>query len=261
MPFIPITREDAEDAPDIPDGDPLTSVGMTLDSMSAELLSMLGGRQDISSDRLTTWINASYLDLCTSLELSELRGSYQFSTVADQPLYGLPDAVLDTIGLSLTDPTDFVLAGGTPATKRSLDWYRRAADSSLSPTSYFPVATDYFSYNKVLVLWPTPIQVNSMVLDFSIRPGFLVDPTDSPILPLEWHWAILLGARSIAHEALLEWDMAAPAQNSYVNYVRRRTDRKAEEDTGRIPLSSVPRSAGALARHGRGRSNINLDLG
>ena len=260
MPFAPILRSTAAPAPVIEDGVPLTSVGMTFDEMQTELLAQLGGRQDIAASRLALWINAAYRDVTTSLSLSECQGSYGFNTVVDQPYYVLPAAVFSTAWMALADAADFQRVGGIPMRKRSIDWYRRQIDTQNTTLSIVPnVPTDYFEYKGVLVLWPTPVSVLPIAVDFQIRPDKLVATTDSPMLPEEWHWAIILRARVIAHEALMEWEFAGPAQNSYVNYIRQRLDLKAEEDTGRLVLSSVPRTSRQLTRS-HVRNPLNLDI-
>ena len=260
MPFIAIAKTDAEAAPTIPDGGPLTSAGMTLADITDELTSMLGGRDDIAPSRLNRWINAAYEDIATSLKLSEMEGSYAFDLVVDQPLYLLPGAVLDVSTVSLTDPTRFQITGGAPLRNRTLEWYRRQIDNLTTKIDMPSHSTDYFVYNDILVVYPTPKHVHSLTVDFYIRPTKLAANTDSPILPVEWHWAIVLLSRSIAHSALQEYDLAAPAQNDYVNYVRRRTDRKAEQDDGRVALSSVPRKRSDLKRPERRSHNHFRDM-
>jgi hypothetical protein len=75
-------------------GAPLTSTGETLASLEAELMLQLGSRTDVTPARLKLWINFAYRELCSSLEIDELKGSMSFSLVAGQPLYLLPKGSL-----------------------------------------------------------------------------------------------------------------------------------------------------------------------
>lgn len=227
-------------------GAPLVSTGDTLSTIRDELVAALGQRTDLTVGgtdftRINKYINYAYRDLCSSLQLEELIASLSFNTVAAQPLYKLPNAVRDTRMVSLVDPVTYPVTGGLPLNKRDLAWYRRQIlFSDVGPT-------DYFKYNTLLVLWPTPTAVNALSVEFRIRPDDLVGATDSPILPTEWHEGIFLLAKAKLHAALLEPDLAAIAENDFTKFVRRKTDRAAEETENMI----------AQARPIRRRSQMN----
>ena len=231
MPYVALDPDNAVGAPITSVGAPKTSVGKTLASMRTELQKMLGGRDDIESGRLDTWINDAYLDVCTSLRIDELKASIAFDILAGEYLYLLPYVVSTIQAMALVDST--LTSGGQPLTKTDRDTYRSACDKTDRPELFF-------RENDILVLYPTPDKDYVGSLDFRLRPLPLTEDTDSPILGEEWHRAILLKARQNGFDDLLEFDKALPSENSFINAVRRREDREAGEDERRVIGSSVP---------------------
>lgn len=231
MPFLVIDPAAATAVSAGTIGEPKTSEGDTLASMRTWLGRALLGRDDLTNDELDLWINDSYIDVCTSVELDEMKASISFSTVSGQALYLLPYVVSSTQGAAVIDAG--LIDGGAPIDKIDKTWYREQKNWSERPKYYF-------RDGDVLVLYPTPEKAYTITLDFRIRPLPLSLDTDSPILGREWHRSIRLGARHKALDDLQEFDKALPAENSYTNSVRRRNDREATEDEGRVIGSSVP---------------------
>lgn len=234
MPFTVLDPALAEAAPVTALGEPVTGRGMSLSDIRAELDSMLGGRADILTPRYDLWINLAYRDLCTSLDIDELKGSLSFTLVADQPLYTLPESIDTILGGSIVLPESENINEGYPLTKIDLSSYRGLAPDDADPTMFFRLV-------DMLVLYPTPDAERTISLDVRIRPLDLEDDTDCPIVPPEWHEAILLGAAKRAHRGLREFQDAAIMQNEYVSFIRQRTDREAAEDENRVIGTSVPR--------------------
>jgi hypothetical protein len=231
MPFIVLDPSAAESAPITSLGAPKTSEGDTLASMRLWLQRALGGRDDIEQDMLDGWINDSYLDVCTSVDIDEMKGSLAIETVAGQPLYTLPYVVSSTQGAALIDSG--LNDGGWPLGKVDKSAYRDWPDKSGRPETYF-------REGDLLILYPTPDKSYFVSLDIRIRPLPLADDDDSPILGQEWHRPIRLGARQKAFDDLQEFEKAPIAENSYTNSVRRRNNREASEDERRVIGSSVP---------------------
>ena len=234
MPFNVLNGDVAEPEPATTLGAPRVSWGLTLSAMQDELDAMLGRRADVQEERFTRWINLSYTDLCTSLDIDELKGSLGLEMVDGQPAYKLPYVVDTIMGAAIVLPDSESPNGGYPLDKSDLASYRSLAGRYGDPQLFFRMS-------EIVVVYPTPDDARTVALDVRLRPLWLVEPTDSPILGLEWHEAILLGARARAFSALMEYDKAASATNEFVSYVRRRTDREAKEDEGRIIGSSVPK--------------------
>lgn len=248
MPYNSLDPAGAAAAPVITVGNPLAAVGETLLSLKTELLLRLGSRSDIGAGRPEMWINFAYFDIVTSLEIDDMKGSYSFNTVAGTYLYKLPDAVFYTDAVSSTDETTYPDAGGLQYELIDLDRYRRLPATTVGTQINTAQPLSYFRYAKMLVLYPTPSLVSPVAVDFLIRPGKLVADGDSPILAYEWHEAILLLARAKAHSALLEYDLAEIAHNEYINFVRRKLDKGAQEQKGTNAQVTPVRSRRQLNR-------------
>lgn len=218
-------------------GNPLTSSGETLKTLDDELDAMMGIRADVTPTRRRAWINAAYIDFCSSIEIEDLAGGIGFSLVVNQPLYKLPPevgAIRGKFGVSVIDPATYGQAGGRPLEKKDLDYYRQHGDLTDEPK-------EFFKQRQILVIWPTPLNIRSMSIDFWITPLKLANDTDSPIIPVEWHEAILLLARQKGFARVQNYDKAQQSENDFVNFVRRRIARDEREDSGRLITSSVPR--------------------
>lgn len=242
MPYNVLDPTGAAPAPATAVGNPLTSVGTTFAEMQNELDAMLAGRTDVTAPRLALWINQAYVQVCTDLQIDELQSSIALTTVADQPAYLVPNAVYTTLGAAVVDPDRYGEFGGRPLTKIDLNSYRRAAVETGDVRTYF-------RFGQMIVLWPTPEESGLTIsLDFRLRPNFLVNDLDSPLLGIEWHEAILLNARVKAFGALLEFDKEQIADNRYIKHIRTKLDRGAAEQENMVPTSSVPRSRAMLSR-------------
>lgn len=232
MPWIALNPAEAEAPPATSLGLPRVSYGKTFASMKEELRLKLGGRGDATA-QLGRWINDAYVDLCSSLQLDELKGSITLDIVAGQPFYLLPDVVETILSVAIVlEPT--ALRPGYPLTKIEAQSYRGLADSSGEPSAYF-------RHGQMLVLWPEPLNERSLAVEFRLQPVELSADTDSPLLDRMWHEGIMLLARQKAFSDLLEFDKAALAGNEFTDFVRRKRDREANEDENRIIMSSVPR--------------------
>lgn len=239
MPFLVLDPAAAAAAPVTTLGAPRTGVeGKTFDSMQDELRDMLGGRTDVEA-KLGGWINDAQVDLITSVDTDEAKGSLAITTVVGQAMYLLPTVVDNIQTISLNDST--LPDGGYPLEKTDKFGYRAQMTLSDYPTKYF-------RERNILVLWPTPDAAYSITIDFRIRPSYMTLTTHQPILDKEWHRAIILRAREMAFDDLMEFDKAGPAENSVTRTVRRRENREANEDENRAPRSSVPHLARAAQR-------------
>lgn len=231
MPFTILDRSAAKAAPSTTVGQPKTGVGKSLSAMRVHLKIQLGGRTDIADSVYNEWINDAYLDLCTSLEGDELKGSLTLTLDAGQAYYLLPTVVasIQTVGLVNT----LNIYGGEPLSKTDKGSYRDFENASGQPRLFF-------REDDLLVVYPTPDKTYTTAIDFRVRPLPLENDTDCPILGPEFHRAILLRARADAFDDLQQFDKQGPAENSAVQSVRRRNDREAMEDEGRVIGSSVP---------------------
>lgn len=248
MPYILLDPTTAQAAPATTLGAPLSPVlpattlpGMSLAEMRTQLDVELGGRTDFDDTMFDLWINQSYIDLCTSLEVPELDGNLKISLTAGQALYLLPKQVRAIEMVSVIDAQTYGDLGGRKLTLVDRNTYRKAPVLSDEPR-------EYFIQNMILVLWPTPKSARDLSLDVKIRPDFLSFEDDYPILPPEWHEVIVRNARTKAHSDLREFDSAGITNNEVVGLVRRKSDPEVVEDSDRIVGSSVPRKRSQLFR-------------
>lgn len=248
MPFNPLNPADAVAAPALTVGAPKVSYGKTLLALRTELALRLGGRSDVDPTRLSSWINEAYLDMVSSLDLPELNSNYSFNTVAAKYLYLVPDQVMYAFSASLVDEYRYPFDGGLPLTKIDLSTYRKLPATVTGSTINSEQAMSFFRHGDLWVFWPDPSDIHVISIDFRIRPDPLVNDTDSPILKREWHEGLLLLAKAKAHEGLIEPDLAAASENTYVRWVRRRQDMDALEDTNKLVSASVVRSRRQLIR-------------
>jgi hypothetical protein len=225
MPYLNLTEATAAAAPVLTAGAPLTSTGKTLAQFRDELETALGNRDDYTPGQANTWINDAYLLIASGVKFAETKFGFTFNTVAGQPFYLLPPAAQYLTKLSLGDAADFPTYGGTPLEPLDAEVYRQLPD-----TDYLGIPRGYLRFGRMLVLWPTPTAVYPLYADGRVRPQVMTADTDSPILPPEWHRAILVKAKSFAQEDLEEYDNSERAQNSYVRMVREMGDPQAEEE-------------------------------
>lgn len=234
----PVTTVGAPKTPSIP-GEFLP--GMNFAEMRTQLDIMLAGRTDFEDDMFYLWINQSYVDLCTSLDIPELNASIAITLAVNQPLYRLPLQVRAIDMVSVIDTVNYGDLGGRKLTKIDKAKYRRSPALVDEPR-------EYFTEGDILILWPTPKAIRTISIDFKIRPDFLEGEDNYPILPPEWHEVIVRNARVKAHSDLREFDSASITNNEVVGLVRRKTDPDAVEDSDNIIGSSVPRRRSQLHR-------------
>jgi hypothetical protein len=208
-----------------------TSDGMTFGAMKAELLRMIGQREDATT-RLGTWINLGYIDLATSLKLEELRGSMTLLLGAATGIYRLPAEVFAITTMTASSGVG-AFDRGSELRKIDLGGFRALPDSAGKPKNYIRYG------GALLGLHPIPDREYTTALDYLIRPAFMTQDGHYPILPSEWHEGILLSARAKAFDALMEFDKVGPATNSVVSFVRRKLDKMAVEDDYRIVRSQL----------------------
>lgn len=242
MPFIALDSATAQPAPVTTLGAPLTAVGSTLASLRADLSRLIVGRTDVDSATLDEWINEAYTDLFTSLDLDEAKGSLQLTLVPGQPLYRLPYVVSHIKGAAIQLPESENIGEGYPLDKVDLSVYRSMRPADDEPRMFF-------RHGDMVVLYPTPSVARTVVLDVIIRPVWMTSDLHSPLFGLEWHEPLKKAARQKAFSAMLEFDKSGVLENELISSVRRRTNRKEEEEVGRVVGSSVP----TRARHIRNR--------
>jgi hypothetical protein len=202
-------------------GVPLTSVGKTLIEFTDELLVDLANRSDADLTFRKACVNWAYRFMVASLNLKECFGSSEIFLTVDQPFYLLPPQVAALRRVAVLDE-DTYAQGGRPLLPIDEDIYYRLPDWDDEPTHQF-------RWRRMLVVYPDPITVRTVVTTFRIRPDDLVADTDSPILPPEFHEAMQDLALSRALRKKREWQSAAAAKAAYKDDLSTLIDTDGEE--------------------------------
>ena len=216
----------------------------TLASMRAELKSQLGNRTDVLEARYDRWINEAVVQMADELEFADTLQSVSISTVALQPFYTLATGINTILAVSLQDATDKIY-GGFPLREMDLKFYREQGVDTGKP-AYWMI------YNRILVLWPAPDAIYTLVLDTDNVSSEMVLDTDLVPFRSAVSGLVLLRARWNANDALGQPEAAALAQNSYITQLRMRSDRLAKQQEGRNLMASVPRTEQQLRLGNRG---------
>lgn len=217
MPFQVLNPATAAAAPVTTAGAPLISTGETLLSIRDELVLQMESRTSLTSagnTRINKHINWAYISLCSMIDLTELHSDLQIDVVASQPLYNLPRQISVARQLAIVDAMNYA-EGGRILAKIDYKSYRRQTDY---PATDEPRA--WFRYNRMLVLWPTPVAARTAALEFKIRPDDLTADTHSPIIPVEWHEAILLFAKSRIERSVRMYQAAQQSWNDALTIIR-----------------------------------------
>lgn len=254
MPYDVLDPSLAVAAPTTTWGNPLTSIGETLETIRAELVARLQNRTDITNGtadytRMDKCINQAYRNLCAMLDLKELQGSVALTTVASKNFYLIPLTVAWITKLSLADSTDYFYRGGTPLEKIDLDEYRILPDTSTYFQNQVPILPcKFFRWNRMVVVWPTPTGVYTLPMDFRVRPAKLTNTTDSPILPEEFHESLIHAAEERLWNVLKMPDRAAIARNNKVDALRSiiNTDGEENSQSDSTITSAYPRNGSYL---------------
>lgn len=252
MPYVAIDPTTAAAAPVTTIGNPLVSQGETLATLRAELqLQIIRTGTGADDARYNKWINLAYRHVAAMVTLNEMMGSLAITTAASQPLYLLPQSVAWIKQIPLSDPSLFPYSGGRNMGMIDLAGYRELPDVPAWGNSFGPYK--YFRFGRVLVLWPTPMAVKTVIIDFRVRPNDLTLDTHSPLLPQEWHEPILLRARYVAFRSLQMFDKSAIAQNDFVSCIRELINTDSEEIKGKDASFSPARLLRAAYRGGNTR--------
>lgn len=248
MPYKILDPSLAAAAPVVTIGAPLTSEGDTLASFLDELDLELGDRDDYDPTRATKWINWAYRHVAAMIDVTELHAGFALSTVSAQFMYLLPPSVAWIENVSVTDTTHY-FQGGRTFLKTDLSTFRKMDDLSVD-ISTFPGY--FFRHNRMMVLWPNPNNIWPLAIDCKVRPDDLVNPTDSPLLPTEWHEGIQLYATHRGMRSLKMYKEAAVMLNNALEALRPMLDTDAEERASvQAHLSPARQTRDLYRRSGR----------
>lgn len=220
MPYVALDPAAAQAAPAVTFGAPEAAgahpMGKSLAEMRTRLRVELGNRADLAAATIDEWINDAYLDFYASLDLPDSKRSFPVTLTAGQALYLLP-ATMDTVrGVAATDTSSTDTGAALRVSDEFL--YRKRPIQSGPPE-------EWFRYQNMLVLWPTPDAADVLSVDGRIKPAKLTADTHYPILEDKLHEALFKGAKYRGWEALQNDTKAATTMNEMTRLIGRKKDR------------------------------------
>jgi hypothetical protein len=227
VPYVQLDSTLAAAAPTTNAGAPLTSLGDTLADFRSDLIQELGNRSDLAGG-VDRYINKAYKYLCSVLTIKETFAEVLLNLVADQSLYNIPNSVAWVRSLSIQDTVNYPVAGGAKLVPMDLDEYRKLPDDTVN------LPGNYFREQRIIGIYPTPRASYNVIMNFKVRPDPLVNDTDSPILPVDFHETLLLRAKHTAFRALKDYVAAGIARNDMV------TDLRSIENTDAMEQGEIP---------------------
>lgn len=246
MPYRVLDASTAQAAPAVTLGAPLSGGEGTLLELRAALSREIAQRDDFSDPDLDAFLNWSYRQITGMLSLPELRDSFLVTLAVDQPFYALPTGVAWVRNVAVTDTSS--VYGGRELTMIDEEMYRRLPDSAGSPKHYF-------QFNRMLVLYPDPDSIRSAAVDVQVRPQPLSEDTHVPLLPVELHEALILGARSRAERVARMTQESHSSWNMMLSLLRPMLDPEAESRTNMQARMQPARTHRDLYRAG-GREHL-----
>ena len=161
---------------------------MQLSEIRNEVYAKGFGTTTFPASRVTAFINDGYLSICRRVNYYVDEATYPFSTAVGTALYPLP-ANWGRIR-ELQDLTRTVVIPSVGL---------RDIDQSGVPPQGVP---QYYAVDgSNLHLWPNPAGVYSMQLRYWMMPNLLVNDTDVPTLPADYHQLLWLYATWQCYES------------------------------------------------------------
>lgn len=130
--------------------------------------------------------NLAYHDLCDRFHFREVRGRLRFETNTTNNIYALPASWYEIIRARYADSDD---RGGR---------LEKAGPNVTFDIDSGAVAgrpTHYALWGHEIQLYPPPDAVYAIELFAKFQPPKLVSPGDVPMLPVSWHYGIVLLGR------------------------------------------------------------------
>jgi hypothetical protein len=165
------------------------------------------------SDPLLTWLNAAYHEFEDAVSWPFLETESNFvQSAADNDItlpadYFRPIYLLDVTSKNKLSPWDS----------------RKVARDIPDPTESGKPQVYYLINTNVFRLWPVPDAALNMSLLYEKFFPDLVNDADVPLIPVRYHYAIVLGAAAYALMAESEEDRAGTARSLYDGFVDRAT--------------------------------------
>lgn len=233
MPYILLDPLVAAAAPATTAGQPLTSVGETLSTLQTTLQEEMGNRGDVDAVKAAKWINTAYKYLCSVLNIKDLFPEVALSLTSGQSLYLIPSSVAWVKSIALVDAVNNPVNGGEPLTSIDDNTFRKLPEDTIN----FP--SMYLRDQRLVAIYPEPRASYTAIMKFKVRPSDLVSSTDSPILPPEFHEALVLRAKHVGFRTLKNHVESGIARNDFATDIRSIEDADAME-RNEMPMGVRP---------------------
>ncbi len=199
----------------------------TRQTLRSDLLYRLGNRTEITFTQLDNWLNDALLDLTTKrvhLRSLETLGDV-FVTGVNEVSRNLPSGAFSLI--EVEDQTSKFILSRFPGEWREYLWARQR----VSPGH--PVY--FIEFGGARYWYPATDAAYSMVDYYYARPTFGPNPTDSPNIESEWHYAIELIAAEHAFRDIGDMERSQVASQEFTAWLAGR-----DTPTRRTRRTTVP---------------------
>lgn len=168
---------------------------------------------------LNFWINLAYNEIANKYRFKQNKPLYSFSTVAGTQAYDLPvdcQSLLRVRNTTVNYERKLTKIGD-----------RRVAEIVDAETDATP--TRYARYDNQLYLYPTPDQIYTMEIYYKASLADLAADDDVPVLPVNWHYGLILKAKMLYYVDQGEDAKAISAANFFKDWVSEQPDEVDEE--------------------------------
>lgn len=141
---------------------------------------------DQPKSKLYECLNLSYRDICDRFNFREVRGRLRFETDTTHNIYALPSDWYEVIHVRYADSDD---RGGR------LEKIGPNVSFDLDSGAVAGRPTHYGMWGGELQLYPPPDDIYAIEVVAKFLPPLLASPTDIPMLPVSWHYGIVLLGR------------------------------------------------------------------
>jgi len=216
---------------------------MNRTTLRSDLLYRLGNRPELTTTQLDGWLDNGLLDLTTKrVHLRSLETlAAPFNTAANDVSAALPAGAFSLI--EVEDLTSKFVLSRFPGEWREYLWARQNASPG-HPVYYIEFGGSRYWYPKVDGIY-------SIQDYYYARPTFGPNGADSPLIEVEWHYAIELVAAIHGFRDLGDVERAATAEQEFQAWLSQRdTPLRRTRRTAVTPHGIRPHPASRNSRTG-----------
>ena len=171
-----------------------------------------------TAERLGDLTNEALQAISTEFDWPWLEASTTFSTAIGTATYTPPADWMRTRGLCID--------GSDAMEYRSLIELREVPTTTTGEPGFYHINTE------LITLRPIPSSVQTVIHDYvKIEPA-LANPTDTPLMPAQFHYAIVAYAVHLGHMRQGDVQRATAALGDYTSWLRRMTDNRRRQTGG-----------------------------